>query len=97
MLLVADDGMRATMMISNMDAAASDNPFLVWLVREGVWTPVGKLNIDSSGWGSLNFTPEEPVYLFDSVNVTIGDRTSGDNPQEGLVLSSRIPYPANPP
>ncbi len=97
MLLVADDGMRATMMISNMDADASDNPFLVWLVREGVWTPVGKLNIDSSGWGSLNFTPEEPVYLFDSVTVTTRDLGSDDTAQGRLVANSRIPYQVNPP
>ena len=92
-LLVEDEGMKATMMISSQNPATGNTPYLVWLVRGTDWTPAGELMVNKSGQGTLNIESGQSLFEFDSVNVTM----EGQEPaHDQVVLTSRIPHRANP-
>lgn len=90
-LLVANKGNRAVLMVSNMEQPPPFRSYYVWLVRNGARIPVGQVPVDASGWGSLSLSPPEPVFMFDWVNLTVEDQP-GDTASRGeMVLHSRIP------
>ncbi len=92
-LLVEDEGMKATMMISSQNPATGNTPYLVWLVRGTDWTPAGEVMVNESGQGTLNIESGQSLFEFDSVNVTM----EGQEPaRDQVVLTSRIPHQANP-
>ena len=90
-LLVGEGGQKVLLMVSNMDQPPPLRSYQVWLVREGNRLPVGQLQVDSSGWGSLSLTPPAPLFEFDWVNLTVEDRDSFATVREKMVLRSRIP------
>jgi hypothetical protein len=51
--------------------------------------PVGQIQVDSTGWGTLDLIPPEPLFEFEWVNLTVEDQESLS--QEKMVLRSRIP------
>ena len=89
-LLVGDGGQKALLMVDNMGEPSGTGPYQVWLVRDGVRVLAGQLKVDASGWGSLNLTPPEPVFMYDSVNLTMPMESDSDD-SERLVLTSNIP------
>ena len=88
-LLVAKDGRRAILMVSNMEQPPPSRSYQAWLVKDGYRMPVGALQVDSSGWGTLTLIPPEPVFGFDWVNLTVEDQRGGA--VSTMVLRSRIP------
>jgi hypothetical protein len=95
-LLVADKGNRAVLMVSNMAQPPPFRSYYVWLVRNGIRIPVGQVPVDASGWGSLSLSPPEPVFMFDWVNLTVEDQAGATTSRGEMVLRSRIP-PSNVP
>ena len=95
-LLVADGGRNAVLMVSNMEQLPPLRAYQVWLVREGSHrVAVGQIQVDSNGWGTLTLHPPEPLFRFHWVNLTIEEseeeRAGPDKPVEKMVLRSRIP------
>jgi anti-sigma factor RsiW len=95
-LLVADGGRNAVLMVSNMEQPPPLRGYQVWLVREGGHrVAVGQVRVDSNGWGTLTLRPPEPLFRFHWVNLTIEEmeeESAGpDKPIEKMVLRSRIP------
>ena len=92
-LLVEDEGRKATMMISSQNPATGNTPYLVWLVRGTDWTPAGEVMVNESGQGELNIESDQSLFEFDAVNVTMeGQEPTSDQ----VVLTTRIPHLANP-
>jgi len=89
-LLVADNGKRAVLMVSNMEQPSPFRSYYVWLVRQGNPMLVGQVQVDASGWGSLSLNPPEPVFMFDWVNLTEEDRASVPTRRGQMVLRSKI-------
>ncbi len=89
-ILVGDGGQQALLMVTNMVESAGTNPYQVWLVKDGIRELAGQLKVDATGWGTLNLTPEQPVFKYDSVNLTMAEGNASNNP-ERLVLTSNIP------
>jgi anti-sigma-K factor RskA len=95
-LLVADGGHNAVLMVSNMEQPPPLRAYQVWLVREGGHrVAVGQIQVDSNGWGTLTLHPPEPLSRFHWVNLTIEEMeeesVGPDKPIERMVLRSRIP------
>jgi anti-sigma factor RsiW len=88
-LLVGDGGQRALLMVSNMEQPPPLRSYQVWLVKRGHRMPVGQIQVDSTGWGTLDLIPPEPLFEFEWVNLTVEDQESLS--QEKMVLRSRIP------
>lgn len=90
-LLVADRGHRAVLMVSNMEQPPPLRTYNLWLARKGNRILLGQVQVDASGWGTLSLTPPEPVFMFDWVNLTVDEREGiTTNPGE-MVLRSKIP------
>jgi anti-sigma-K factor RskA len=94
-LLVADGGHNAVLMVSHMEQPPPLRAYQVWLVREGGHrVAVGQIQVDPSGWGTLTLHPPEPLFRFHWVNLTIEEmeeeRAGPDKPVEKTVLRSRI-------
>jgi hypothetical protein len=90
-LLVANKGNRAVLMVSNMEQPPPFRSYHVWLVRNGNRIPVGQVPVDASGWGSLSLSPPEPVFMFDWVNLSVEDQAGVTTSRGEMVLRSRIP------
>jgi hypothetical protein len=88
-LLVGDGGQRALLMVSNMEQPPPLRSYQVWLVKGGHRMPVGQIQVDSTGWGTLSLVPPEPLFEFEWVNLTVEDQESLS--QEKMVLRSKIP------
>ncbi len=86
-LLVADKGNRAFLMISDMAQPPPKRPYQIWLVRDGRRMWAGQVDVDSTGWGSLALQPPEPVSQFEWVNLTM---TEDSGRTETMVLRSKI-------
>ena len=89
-LLVEDKGNRAFLMISDMAKPAPNRPYQVWLVRNGQRMWVGQVAVDSTGWGSLDLQPPEPVSQFEWVNLTMIEDSGSNAGTETMVLRSKI-------
>lgn len=90
-LLVADGGRNAVLMVSNMEQPPPLRAYQVWLVREdGHRVAVGQIRVDPNGWGTLTLHPPEPLFQFHWVNLTVEER-EGIVPGERMVLRTRIP------
>jgi anti-sigma-K factor RskA len=95
-LLIADGGRSAVLMVSNMEQPPPLRAYQVWLVREGGYrVAAGQIQVDSNGWGTLTLHPPEPLFQFHWVNLTVEEmeeeRVGPDKPIERMVLRSRIP------
>lgn len=92
-LLVGDGGQRALLMVSNMEQPPPLRSYQVWLVKQGHRMPVGQIQVDSTGWGTLALVPPEPLFEFEWVNLTVEDQESLS--REKMVLRSKIPPSAS--
>ena len=94
LLLVTHDGRRAILMLANMEPPPPARSYQVWLSRNGQRVPMGPIQVDSTGWGSMALHPPESLYGFDWVNLTVEEPTVGETPTGEMVLQTRIVSPA---
>lgn len=93
LLLVTRDGRRAVLMLTNTAREAPARSYRVWLARNGQQVPMGIINVDDSGWGTMPLNPPESLYGFDWVNLTVDEPTLDDNLAGELALQTRIVSP----
>ena len=94
-LLVADDGRRAMLMVTGMRELEPPSSYEVWLVRQGQSLWAGQLKVDSKGWGAVTLHPPEPLFEFDKVRLTPAPAAHpapgrGDMILEGQIVDHRI-------
>ena len=94
-LLVADDGRHAILMVVGMPETAPAKGYQVWLLRPGQGLRMGQVDVDSTGWGSKNLYLPEPLFRFDRVELRPeaagGGSGSGANVLEGSIASLQSP------
>ena len=94
-LLVADDGRRAMLMVTGMRELEPPSSYDVWLVRQGQSMWAGQLKVDSKGWGAVTLHPSEPLFEFDMVRLTPAPSSDpvpgrGDMVLEGQIVSHKV-------
>ena len=94
-LLVADDGRRAMLMVTGMRELEPPSSYDVWLVRQGQSMWAGQLKVDSKGWGAVTLHPPEPLFDFDMVRLTPAPSSDpvpgrGDMVLEGQIVSHKV-------
>ena len=95
MLLVAEDGRRAMLMVDGLPELEQPSSYHVWLVRsdERIWA--GQLKVDSHGRGAVNIHPPEPIFQYDMVRLAadpvVGSRAEkAEMVLEGQILAKNI-------
>jgi hypothetical protein len=89
-LLVADDGRQAMLMVTGMRVLTPPLSYQVWLERQGQRLWVGQLKVDSRGWGTVTLHPLEPLFGFDTVQLTADAAGAGGAGPGGMVLEGHI-------
>ena len=94
-LLVADNGRHAIVMVVGMQETAPTKGYQVWLLRPGEGLHMGQVDVDSTGWGTKDLYLPEPLFRFDRVELRPeaagGSSGPGDNVLEGSVASLQSP------
>ena len=95
-LLVADDGRQAILMVSGMKDTPTTTGYMVLLVRPGWELPIGEVDVDSRGWGTMVLSPSESLFHFDRVELWPAESDyAGSGPEtmilEGTIASQRPP------
>ena len=94
-LLVADNGRHAILMVVGMQETAPAKGYQVWLLRPGEGLHMGQVEVDSTGWGTKDLYLNEPLFRFDRVELrpeaTVGDPEPGANVLAGSVASLQSP------
>ena len=93
LLLVTQDGRRAVLMLANTARESPARSYRVWLARNGQQVPMGTINVDAAGWGTMPLNPPESLYGFDWVNLTVDEPTVDANLAGELALQTRIVSP----
>ena len=93
LLLVTHDGRKAILMLSNMEPPPPARSYQVWLSRDGQSVPMGPINVDAAGWGSVALNLPESLYGFDWVNLTVDEPTAEGTLGSEMVLQTRIISP----
>ena len=90
-LLVADDGRHAILMVAGMPETATGTAYQVWVLRPGQGLRMGQLEVDSTGWGAKDLYLPEPLFRFEKVELrpmgTGAGPGSVDKVLEGTVAS----------
>jgi hypothetical protein len=89
-MLVTEDGRRAVLMVAGMKEPRPPWGYNIWLTRGGQRVPLGRVNIDSSGSGTMTLTPPEPLFRFDSLNVTMDRETAEPTSPGEMVLQTKF-------
>ena len=94
-LLVADDGRRAMLMVTGMRELEPPSSYDIWLVRQGQSIWAGQLKVDSKGWGAVTLHPPEPLFEFDMVRLTPAPASDpapgrGDMILEGQIVAHKV-------
>ncbi len=94
-LLVADDGRRAMLMVTGMRELEPPSSYDIWLVRQGQSMWAGQLKVDSKGWGAVTLHPPEPLFEFDMVRLTPAPASDpapgrGDMILEGQIVAHKV-------
>ena len=89
-LLVADDGHRAVLMLVGMARRSPSSRYQVWLLRYGDRVLAGEVQVNDGGWGAATLQPKESLFRFDRVELTT-KMVSGVGPSpEDMVLEGNI-------
>ena len=94
-LLVTNDGMKAILMLANMEQPQAPQAYQVWLARNGQHLPVGRITVDSAGWGTMALNPPESLYGYDWMNLTMDKPDAAAGGASEMVLQTRIISPAD--
>ena len=89
-LLVANDGRRAMLLVAGMKELTPPSSYQIWLLRQGQRQWVGQVKVDSRGWGSVTLHPRAPLFGFESMQLTIEDTKGGVSGPEDMVLEGHI-------
>ena len=89
-LLVADDGRRAMLMVTGMRELEPPSSYDIWLVRQGQSMWAGQLKVDSKGWGFVTLHPPEPLFEFDMVRLTPAPASDPAPGRGGMILEGQI-------
>lgn len=90
-MLLAEDSRHAILLVSGMEQASSTTTYDVWLLRADQRVRMGKVEVDSSGWGTLNlYHPTESVLGFDKVVLSQDGAISGESAARDMVLEGSI-------
>jgi len=94
-LLVADDGRHAMLMVTGMRELEPPSSYEVWLVRPDRSEWAGQLKVDSKGWGAVELHPPQSLFDFDMVRLTPAPASDpvpgrGDMILEGQIVDHRI-------
>ncbi len=92
-LLVANDGRKAILMLANMEPSQPSQTYQVWLARNGQRFPAGQISVDATGWGTMALSPPESLFGFDWMNLTIDTPEPGGSSE--MVLQTRILSPGD--
>ena len=92
-LLVTNDGRKAILMLANMEQPRPPQAYTVWLSRNGQHLPVGQINVDSSGWGTMALNPPDSLYGYDWMNLTVDKPEAAEGGSSEMVLQTRIISP----
>ena len=92
-LVVANDGSKAMLLLAGMGESSPSSTYHVWLMRgaDKVW--VGELQADEEGWGTVTIQPDESVYRFDKVELTEEIAPGGESRVSNMVLEGSIAAP----
>lgn len=94
-LLVTNDGKKAILMLANMEQPQPSQAYQVWLARNGQHLPVGRITVDSAGWGTMALNPPESLYGYDWMNLTVDQPDAEAGSGSEMVLQARIISPAD--
>ncbi|HLF03907.1 MAG TPA: anti-sigma factor [Dehalococcoidia bacterium] len=89
-LLVSEDGRHATLLVAGMAPPTPPEGYQVWLLRSGKRVVIGEVKVDPTGWGSANLAPQESVFGFDWVALSMGEGTEAAPAAEDMLLRTRI-------
>ena len=89
-LLVADDGRRAMLMVTGMRELEPPSSYDIWLVRQGQSMWAGQLKVDSKGWGFVTLHPPEPLFEFDMVRLSPAPASDPAPGRGGMILEGQI-------
>ena len=86
-LLVNRDGSRRVIMVAGMNPPNPSTNYHVWLMRgrDKLW--VGKIAVDTQGWGTVSLKLPESIMAFEKVELTAGSTTG---PQTDMVLQGNL-------
>ena len=92
-MLVANNGDLAMLLLTGMGERPVSSTYHVWLMRgdDKVW--VGKLQVDDRGWGTTTIQPDESVFRFDKVELTAVTVSDTDSGLIDMVLEGEIAVP----
>lgn len=87
-LLMSSDGSRGVIMVAGMEPPSPSTSYHIWLMRgqDKVW--VGKVYVDSRGWGAVSLQLTEPISGFEKVELT--SSASASQPQRDMVLEGNL-------
>ena len=90
MLLVAEDGRRAMLMVDGLPELEQPSSYHVWLVRndERIWA--GQLKVDSYGRGAVTIHPPEPIFQYDMVRLAADPVVGSRAEKTEMVLEGQI-------
>ncbi len=90
MLLVAEDGRRAMLMVDGLPELEHPSSYHVWLVRNGERSWAGQLKVDSYGRGAVTIHPPEPIFQYDMVRLAADPAVGSQNEKAEMVLEGQI-------
>ena len=90
MLLVANDGSGAAVLLSGMDESSSSSTYQVWLMRGGDKVLAGTVQVDESGWGAATIEPQEPVFGFDTLALATEPAPGAAPGDDDMVLEADL-------
>ncbi len=92
MLLVAEDGRRAMLMVNGLPELEHPSSYHVWLARNGEMQWAGQLRVDALGRGAVTIHPPEPVFGYDTVRLSADPSAnmSSQDEKTGMVLVGQI-------
>ena len=88
-LLVADNGRHAILMVAGMQETAPTAGYQVWLLRPGEGLRMGQVKVDATGWGTKQLYLPEPLFRFDRVELR-PEAAGGGSESGGKVLEGKI-------
>ena len=94
-LLVADHGRHAILMVTGMQQMPPGTGYEVLLLRPGGGFRMGQVEVDSTGWGTKDLFLPEPLFRFERVELWPGKADGGPDygfkVLEGTIASLKPP------